>query len=83
MQGKRWTITKSYVSDPGQRTSGRTPTEKETLRFRLTDDDGEIYFKGVMVPTDTEALFEPLDSFGVEYGCTGIEIFEDGEWVYV
>lgn len=56
------------------------PLPKQTLKFRIKDDDGEVYFEGVMRQTDTEDLFYPLDRLGSGYGCTSIEILEKGRW---
>lgn len=42
-------------------------------RFRLFDDDGELYFSGTLYGDYTG--FEPLDDFGRDgYGCTEIHI---------
>ena len=43
------------------------------FKFRLLDDDGEIYFYGYSSSCDDEAAFEPLDCYGEAYGCTAIE----------
>ena len=43
------------------------------FKFRLLDDDGEIYFYGYSSSCDDEAAFEPLDCYGEAYGCTMIE----------
>ena len=42
-------------------------------KFRVCDDDGVWYFKGVSTTDNTERAFEPLDNLGVDYGCTYIE----------
>ena len=52
--------------------------------FRLFDDDGNLYFDGLMTTaqlngTEDEA-FEPLDAFGAAYGCTELMYKENGEW---
>jgi hypothetical protein len=50
-------------------------------RFRMLDDDGEIYYEGCLIGDD---LFAPLDDFGEpNAGCTCIQIFEDGQWKYL
>jgi len=56
---------------------------KHTLKFRLLDDDNEIYFVGFMKPTKSKVLFYPLDTLGASYGCTTIQILELGSWVTV
>jgi hypothetical protein len=70
-----FTITKILLDGPK---SGEAKRHNETLKFRLLDDDGEIYFFGYMTPTQSEALFAPLDEFGEAYGCTEIQILENG-----
>ena len=79
MKGRNWTIIKSNVGGHCR----ALPLPKQTLRFRLLDDDQEIYFEGVMLQTDTEQLFEPLDEFGVDYGCVEIQILDKGLWEVV
>lgn len=48
------------------------------FKFRLLDDDGEVYFYGYSSSCDDEAAFEPLDCYGEAYGCTAIE-YKDPE----
>ena len=50
-------------------------------RFHMMDDDGEIYYGGLIQGTDYLG-FEPLDDFGMpNAGCTEIHyINADGEW---
>jgi hypothetical protein len=57
----------------------------EKVRFRLKDDDGEIYHYGEMRKCDLDdkdedMTFIPLDSFGNAFGCTTIEYEKDGKW---
>ena len=50
-------------------------------RFRLLDDDGEIYYEGLSDDSDSQGAFAPLDDFGRGYaGCTEIQYFENGIW---
>ena len=50
-------------------------------RFRLLDDDGEIYYKGLSDDCDSQCAFAPLGDFGKGYaGCTEIHYFTDGAW---
>ncbi len=54
-------------------------------RFRMRDDDGELYYGGVMVITEDdgdEAEFRPLNDFGTpNAGATDIEYQrQDGVW---
>ena len=50
-------------------------------RFLMMDDDGEIYYGGLIQGTDYQG-FEPLDDFGMpNAGCTEIHyINADGGW---
>lgn len=61
-----------------------TMTEEEICRhpdrkrFRMLDDDGEVYYTGYLVGGDG---FEPLDDFGMpNAGATTIEYWEGDEW---
>ena len=48
-----------------------------THKFRMKDDDGEIYYLG---KCDRES-FRPLDDFGAfNAGCTTIEYLNNGKW---
>jgi len=50
-----------------------------TMRFRMLDDDGNIYYGGRCTP-DTE--FEPLWDFGMpNAGAVTIQFKENGKWV--
>lgn len=48
-----------------------------THKFRMYDDDGELYYEGRC----DEESFGPLDDFGKpNAGATSIEYFTDGKW---
>ena len=52
-------------------------------KFRLLDDDGNIYFYSKGLTDFGENAFNPLDRFGGPgYGCTDIQYknAETGEW---
>lgn len=52
-------------------------------QFRLLDDDGEVYYVGVIdtVYCSEAKAFSPLDDFGTpNAGCTEMQYFENGEW---
>lgn len=51
-------------------------------KFRLLDDDGEIYYEGRYLGPDDESQFGPLDDFGLpDSGCTEIQYrTQDGWW---
>ena len=73
----------SCISDSGKdeyRNKGRS--HEGMFKFRLLDDDGEIYFYGYSSTCDDEAAFEPLDYYGEAYGCTMMEYknSETGEY---
>ena len=59
-----------------------------TIKFRLLDGDGEVYFEGLMdkIQYNEEdginGPFEPLDMFLYSYGCTEIQFFntETNKW---
>lgn len=47
-------------------------------KFRIGDDDNNIYFYGVATRNDS---FGPLDLYGEAYGCVWIEYLNDNnEW---
>lgn len=47
------------------------------LKFRMYDDDGELYYEGYSNDSDSEKAFEPLDHFGMpNAGCTEIRYWE-------
>ncbi len=51
------------------------------IKFRLLDDDGNVYFHGKCITDFGEEAFAPLDDFGAAYGCTDIQYRnEKGEW---
>jgi len=48
-------------------------------KFRMKDDDGEVYYTGRIIGRDRS--FDPLDDFGTpNAGATSIEYLEQGEW---
>lgn len=52
--------------------------ELPTHRFRMLDDDEEVYYEGY---TSISSSFDPLDDFGMpNAGCTDIQYRENGEW---
>lgn len=92
-----WIITKDVIAAPDEAAEVGTmgpsnidPHLQRRLkdgdgdRFRLLDDDGEVYYEGLIILTpqaEGEDLFAPLDDFGTPYaGCARIQYWEDGEW---
>ena len=81
-----WTITNDLVDD-GKKVGTASVNYDEAKaallkhRFRLLDDDGEIYYEGLSDDSDSQRAFAPLDDFGKNYaGCTEIHFFTDGVW---
>lgn len=53
-------------------------THPKGKRFRLYDDDNELYYEGVLVGDDE---FAPLDQFGLpNAGATSTRIYENRAW---
>jgi hypothetical protein len=56
-----------------------------TVKFRLRDDDKEVYFEGLMTSKALHgfdhAAFAPLDDLGAGYGCTELQYLEEGKWL--
>lgn len=82
-----WKITRDYINprcgDPIDKPQSWTWDEakaatKTLFKFRLLDDEGEVYFHGVSTSNNDSKAFQPLDDFGCPgYGCTMIE-YKDG-----
>ena len=98
----QWTITKDLISEPNEKSAVGTVgprtarlshheiinavTMEKKHAFRMKDDDGNLYYEGVMILGDeADAEFLPLDDFGTpNAGCTSIEILQDdGSWQVV
>jgi hypothetical protein len=59
----------------------RNDRKLKTFKFRMLDDDNEVYFEGYCTDNSSEYAFSPLDEFGMPcYGCTDIQYFENGRW---
>lgn len=53
----------------------------EAKKFRMKDDDDNVYYEGVAVMGKFHTGFEPLDDFGApNAGCTSIEYWDRGHW---
>ncbi len=81
-----WTITNDLLEN-GKNVGSSSCNYDEskaallTHRFRLLDDDGEIFYEGLSDDCDSQRAFAPLDDFGEGYaGCTEIHYFSDGAW---
>lgn len=62
--------------------SGPLPVTEETVRFRLLDDDGEVYYGGWLHDDDDcENQFAALRFGEGDAGATEIQVKRNGEWV--
>lgn len=52
----------------------------EGVKFRLYDDDGELYYEGRYVGPDDETIFGPQDWAMGYAGVTRTKLFEKGRW---
>jgi hypothetical protein len=76
-----WVITHDYLHEKDKDLSNdagvigpcKAPTSMSMPhRFRMYDDDNELYYEGVC----SEESFDPLDDFGTpNAGCTRIDYF--------
>jgi hypothetical protein len=81
----RWIITKDVIengADEGVMSRAGSPREGfPSEKFRMFDDDGELYYEGMAEQDNESSGFEPLDDFGMpNAGCTEIQYFEKGKW---
>lgn len=77
-----WIITKNHLDSHMLYGQGRDGTE--TIPFCLYDDDGRLYFEGLISESwlfaEAEVAFAPLDTLQAEFGCTCMTYYEDDEW---
>jgi hypothetical protein len=79
MINKDWAITKwckSITDDDKDLYTKKTIESKDTVDFRLLDDDKIIYAYGIMDKeyfNEGENGFMPLDYYTNDYGCTEIQ----------
>lgn len=83
-----WIITKDKIDD-GKSNGTKSwdfDEEKwnkaEKTKFRLLDDDKEIYFYGEYdgVNKSESKAFAPLDEWGQAFGCTELQYKNGTEW---
>lgn len=76
-------ITKDKINEVGN--TGVTIPKNCDIKFRLLDDDSEIYFYGYQDEKDgsEENVFAPLDWGMNDSGCTELQQYIDKEWVTV
>ena len=85
-----WMITKDYISisSPAEGVgmydiakSSSQNVEEMPYKFKLYDDDGELYFEGISSDRESEDAFDPLDWAQADSGCTEIRYLQDnGKW---
>jgi hypothetical protein len=89
-----WVITKDHISEPdcksavGVRSRKEIAPDEPTVPFKLYDDDGELYYEGLITTkalNGNESLaFAPLWNFGMpNAGCTTMRYLDErtGEFV--
>lgn len=88
-----WVITKDYTSARKYRSTFIASSKKtESIplievgmkmpyKFRLYDDDGNLYYEGYSDDNSSEKAFAPLDDYGMPNdGCTEIRYLENGKF---
>ncbi len=94
-----WKITEDFIATKGAKEGtndnakgmiGPSEADESLLespfrrKFRMYDDDNELYYEGIIAGNDDFSGFEPLDDFGIpNAGCTRIDyqegsIFQEG-----
>lgn len=72
-----WIITDDIINNGKYEGEFCGNIEKCKYKFRLLDDDDEVYFVGL---SGSSSSFDPMDGFGSAFGCTDIQYFENGKW---
>ena len=75
-----WEITKDIIEDGSDNNKTNVPVDlmldyehKMIHRFKIYDDDGELYYEGRATNQSYENAFEPLDWAMANAGCTEIK----------
>lgn len=87
-----WIIDEDHLDGEGTGTTGPRDAPAELLtkltgtsegdKFRMYDDDEELYYSGRLLGDDP-SLFEPLDDYGTpNAGCTEIRYRNDEKGVW-
>jgi hypothetical protein len=83
-----WKIDRDYINKGYESRVGSvgaeqyTTPEGEKIRFRMKDDDGNVYYGGWLNDDDECINQESALSYGAyDAGCTIIEVNRNGEWV--
>ena len=72
MRNVDWIFTYNHIDDKPM----RFPDDKLfPVKFKLFDDDGELYFTGYMTEAlfDSSDILDPLD-YAEQWGCTEMKI---------
>lgn len=78
-----WQVTYDYLDQKAVLIRSRNWKADAPLpfKFRMLDDDGEVYYLGQSNDADSEAAFAPLDDYGMpNAGCTEIQYLRNGRW---
>lgn len=75
-----WKITRDILDNKNVYIASLHDQVEMPHKFRLLDDDGEVYFEGWSNDNNSERAFEPLDWAMADSGCTEIQYFNDGKW---
>jgi len=89
-----WIITKDRIPGPdGMNREGVHSSDynaerfaqADTLKVRLLDDDGDVYYEARatrkrILDSPEWLAFEPLDWAMADAGCTELQYFDNGEW---
>ena len=67
------------ITDSGKDETIAKKPKRLDFKFRLLDDDGEIYAYGY---SDNDSSFAPLDRYQPDYGCTEIQYKNPKTGVY-
>lgn len=83
----KWVLTENRLTGDKHWQHGNCKASDihDPVAFRLLDDDGEVYFIGLLERKAFEnapdyVAFEPLDAFGTAYGCTELQYKQNGHW---
>lgn len=78
-----WKFTRNFI-DEDRKLYKKKIDGTEDIPFNLYDDDGNLYFEGLISASwlygDAEYAFNPLDFASANYGCTSMTYYEGGEW---
>jgi rubrerythrin len=79
----KWTITKDLIDTNRVGTGNTKSSEGLTYKFRLKDDDGELYYEGICNGWNFggEVEFAPLDWASNYAGATSLWYLEEGKWL--